>query len=276
MKAPRDRGRSAAPWAAAPRAVLAGLRGILTDIDDTLTRDGALEPAARDALAALAAAGVPVLAVTGRPLGWSEAWLRPGPARWPLPAIVAENGAVALIAGRDAPCIEYAQDAATRARNARRLREVVARVLAEVPGATPARDSAGRATDIAIDHSEFAHLDAEAIARVVTLMEVEGLTATVSSIHINGWIGKHSKWSGACWIVERLSGRDLRADLAHWLYVGDSTNDQEMFERFTFSVGVANLRRFAAELHCWPRWITEAERGAGFAEVAAAVLAARQ
>jgi HAD superfamily hydrolase (TIGR01484 family) len=276
MTVPLDRGQSAAPWAEAPRAALAGVRGILTDIDDTLTRDGALEPAARDALPALAAAGVPVLAVTGRPLGWSEAFLRAGPARWPLPAIVAENGAVALIAGPDAPRIEYAQDAATRARNAHRLREVAARVLAEVPGATLARDSAGRATDIAIDHSEFAHLDADAVARVVALMESEGLTATVSSIHVNGWFGTHSKWSGACWIVERLYRRDLRAELAHWLYVGDSTNDQEMFERFTLSVGVANLRRFAAELHSWPRWITEGERGAGFAEVAAAVLAARR
>ena len=53
---------------------------------------------------------------------------------------------------------EYAQDEATRARNARRLAEVAQRVLREVPGATLARDSAGRVTDIAIDHSEFAHL----------------------------------------------------------------------------------------------------------------------
>ena len=32
---------------------------------------------------------------------------------------------------------------------------------------------------------------------------------------------------------------------------------------------------FAAELRVWPGWITEAERGAGFAELAQALLAAR-
>jgi hypothetical protein len=38
---------------------------------------------------------------------------------------------------------------------------------------------------------------------------------------------------------------------------------------------VANLHRFAAQLHTWPAYITEHERGEGFAEVAGALLAAR-
>jgi hypothetical protein len=41
------------------------------------------------------------------------------------------------------------------------------------------------------------------------------------------------------------------------------------------SVGVANLMRFAAELTVWPAYLTAGERGAGFAELAQAVLAAR-
>jgi hypothetical protein len=40
-------------------------------------------------------------------------------------------------------------------------------------------------------------------------------------------------------------------------------------------VGVANLRTFAAQLHTWPAYITQGERGAGFAEVAQRVIAAR-
>jgi hypothetical protein len=31
-----------------------------------------------------------------------------------------------------------------------------------------------------------------------------------------------------------------------------------MFERFPLSVGVANLMRFAAELHTWPAYLTRA------------------
>ncbi len=173
------------PLSALPSGALAQVAGILTDIDDTLTAHGALDPAAGEALAALASAGVPVVAITGRPMGWSQ----PFAMDWPVAAIVAENGAVALM--RDGQCLrtEYAQDERTREANAARLRRVAARVVAEVAGATLARDSPGRVTDIAVDHSEFAHLDEAAIARVVQLMQSEGMTATVSSIHINGWFG---------------------------------------------------------------------------------------
>lgn len=259
------------PLAAWPAAARAGVSGVMTDIDDTLTRDGAIEPAALKALHALAAAGLPVVAITGRPHGWSLPFARD----WPVAAIVAENGAVALLRDGAGVRTEFAQDEATRAANARRLQATAARIVREVPGATLARDSAGRLTDIAIDHSEFTTLAPEAIARVVALMRDEGMTATVSSIHVNGWYGTHSKWSGAQWMLRRLFGRELEPELACWVYVGDSTNDQAMFERFPASVGVANLMRFAAELAHWPAWITQGERGAGFAELARALLQAR-
>lgn len=259
------------PLADCPDAALAGVCGVFTDIDDTLTNEGAIEPEALDALAALRAAGLPVIAVTGRPTGWSEPFARD----WPIEAIVAENGAVALFARGGRLQIEYAQDEATRTRNAMRLAAAARRVLREVPGATLARDSAGRLTDIAVDHSEFAHLGEAAIDRVVALMKAEGMNATVSSIHVNGWFGSHDKLSGARWMVRRLLGRDLEAERERWVYVGDSTNDQQMFGHFAASVGVANLMRFAAQLHTWPAWITQAERGRGFAELARRLLAAR-
>lgn len=260
------------PLAQAPPAVWARIAGVMTDIDDTLTRDGAIEPAALQALQALRDAGVPVIAITGRPHGWSV----PFATAWPLAALVAENGAVALIPdGRGGVLTEFVQDEATRASNARRLQAVAAQVLREVPGAALAQDSPGRLTDIAIDHSEFHHLEADAIARVVAVMRAAGMTATVSSIHVNGWFGTHGKWTGAQWMLQRLFGRRLDDELERWVYVGDSTNDQPMFERFAHSVGVANLRRFAAELQHWPAWITQGERGEGFAELAHALLAAR-
>jgi HAD superfamily hydrolase (TIGR01484 family) len=263
--------RQARPLSEAPTQTLRSLQGVMTDIDDTLTRDGQIESQALQALHTLHAAGLPVIAITGRPLGWSEPFAR----EWPLAALVAENGAVALVRQGAEVHTEYEQDAATRAHNAQRLLAAARRIVREVPGAVLARDSAGRVTDIAIDHSEFTHLPPEGVAAVVEVMRQEGMTATVSSIHINGWFGDHNKWTGAQWMLRRLFGRDLQAELAHWAYVGDSTNDQVMFERFPFSVGVANLRRFADELVHWPSWITQAERGQGFAEMARALLAAR-
>jgi HAD superfamily hydrolase (TIGR01484 family) len=245
--------------------------GVLTDIDDTLTTAGAITPDALAALAALKAARLPVIAITGRPKGWSE----PFALDWPIDAIVAENGAVALFRERGALAVEYAQDASTRTRNAQRLREVAARVLREVPGATLAQDSAGRVTDIAIDHSEFAHLSPAQIDAVVAVMRAEGMNATVSSIHINGWFGAHTKLSGARWIVQRLLARDIEAERERWVYVGDSTNDQLMFGHFPLSVGVANLMEFASVMTTWPTYLTDGARGAGFKEVADRLLAAR-
>src|SRR5262245_40097535 len=258
-------------WGDIDAATLAEVVGVLTDIDDTLTRDGVVEADARAALQRLRAAGLPAIAITGRPMGWSEPFVADGT----LDAIVAENGAVALFRERGAVRIEYAQDGATREANARRLKRVADRVLREVPGATLSRDGAGRVTDIAIDHGEFAHLDAPTIERVVAIMRGEGMNATVSSIHVNGWFGDHTKLSGARWIVQRLLHRDLDAELARWVYVGDSTNDQEMFAHFPLSVGVANLMRFADQLSVWPAYLTRGERGAGFAEVADAIVAVR-
>jgi hydroxymethylpyrimidine pyrophosphatase-like HAD family hydrolase len=59
------------------------------------------------------------------------------------------------------------------------------------------------------------------------------------------------------------------------VFVGDSGNDQAMFEHFTHSVGVANIRKFADQLTHLPRFISPSAHGAGFAEVARAVLQCR-
>jgi len=262
-----DTARRPRPLSDLSPALARSVCGVLTDIDDTLTRDGAIEPEALAALQALRDAAIPVIAITGRPMGWSEPFARD----WPIDAIVAENGAVALFRDAQGLRIEYAQDEATRARNTLRLRRTAERVLAEVPGATLAQDSAGRVTDIAIDHAEFAHLAQPQIDAVLAVMRSEGMTATVSSIHINGWYGEHDKLSGARWIVQRLLGRSLDAETAAWAYVGDSTNDQAMFGHFPISVGVANLMQFADRLHTWPAYLSAGQRGQGFAEFVAAL-----
>ena len=261
-----------APLSALPEAAARAVRGVLTDIDDTLTDAGSLDPRALGALEALRAARIPVVAITGRPKGWSEPFARD----WPIEAIVAENGAVALFREGADLAVEYAQDAATRAANGRRLAAAAQRVLRDVPGSRLARDSAGRVTDIAVDHSEFEHLTPAQVEQVVSAMHAEGLHATVSSIHVNGWYGEHDKLSGARWIVRRRLGRDLDAERACWVYVGDSTNDQLMFGHFELSVGVANLMRFAAELRTWPAYLADGARGAGFAEVARRILEVRR
>ncbi len=277
------------PLSAWPLEQRRSLIGLFTDIDDTLTTDGAITPDALAALAELKAAGLYVVAITGRPIGWCEPFAKGdaqrGMAPWPLDAMVAENGAVAFSMGQigrqdslGEPCTPsklYLQDETTRRSNYHRLQAVAQQVLRAVPGTALAQDSAGRETDIAIDHSEFTHLSADQIGAVVAVMRAAGLNASVSSIHVNGWLGSHNKLVGAHWIVAQRWGRSLAAEIGRWAFVGDSTNDQVMFEAFANSVGVANIRRFEADLNHPPRYIAHHERGAGFAEVAHAMLAAR-
>ncbi len=267
------------PLSAWPAEHRRGIIGVFTDIDDTLTTDGAMTSEALQALQALKAAGLHVIPITGRPVGWSEEFAR----TWPVDAIVAENGAVALTrvdhqSGRATDLQQnllfklYQSTADQRLHNYARMQQVLAQIEREVPGAQRSTDSAGRETDIAIDHSEFTHLPAERIAQVLQCMQSEGMQATVSSIHINAWYGNHNKLQGARWIVQQLFNRNLDAELDRWAYIGDSTNDQLMFEAFTHSVGVANITRFVPQLTHLPRYVTQGERGVGFAQFSATLL----
>lgn len=230
------------------------------------------------------------MAITGLADRWCEPFARGdaerGTAPWPLDAMVAENGAVAYTmnatrrhassSGVSALSKLYLQDEATRHATMQRLQRVAAQALSAVPGTTLAQDSAGRETDIAIDHSEFAHLSPSEINAVLAIMRAAGLHATVSSIHINGWLGTHNKLVGAHWIV--LRSTSVATWPVKWIAGPMSATPpmiRLMFEAFDNSVGVANLRRFEADLTHPPRYIAARERGAGFAEVADALLAAR-
>ena len=262
-----------------PLAARRDVVGVFTDIDDTLTTEGAITPDALQALAGLKAAGLHVIPITGRPIGWCAPFMAGAVGTaWPVDAMVAENGAVAFVHGAGSPSLpakRYQQDAATRHANQARMRDIAAQVAAEVPGVQLSRDSGGRETDIAFDYAEFDRHPPETVQQVLAVLQRAGLQTTVSSIHIHGCFGDFNKWQGANWIVRELLGRDLAQELDRWVFVGDSGNDQAMFQHFTHSVGVANIARFVPQLTHLPRYVTQGERGAGFAEVAQTLLAAR-
>jgi hydroxymethylpyrimidine pyrophosphatase-like HAD family hydrolase len=110
------------------------------------------------------------------------------------------------------------------------------------------------------------------VQHIVKLLQQAGMQTTVSSIHIHGCFGHFDKWLGAQWIVQQLFQRDLASELDKWVFVGDSGNDQAMFQHFTHSVGVANIRQFESQLTHLPTYITPSSRGAGFTEVVRVLL----
>jgi hypothetical protein len=228
------------PLADCPDAALAAVAGVLTDIDDTLTHDGGIE--ARGAAGAgtrCAMLDVPVMAITGRPMGWSEPFARD----WPVGHRRRERRRGAAARGRRA---------AHRIRPGRGHAGANAQAPARggspraARGAGCARwrsDSAGRVTDIAIDHSEFVHLQRRASAGGGP--DAGRGHERHRQLHPHQRLVRQrtTKWSGAQWMRAAPVGRNAaRPRRDRWVYVGDSTNDQLMFEHYPLSVGVANLR----------------------------------
>ncbi|HEX2888369.1 HAD-IIB family hydrolase [Vineibacter terrae] len=250
------------------------VRGIFTDIDETLTTDGSLTGEAYAALAALKGAGLLVVPVTGRPAGWCDHIAR----MWPVDAVVGENGAFWMWLDRRAGKLRtrFVQPDAEREEGRRRLQAVRAAVLRDVPGAGIASDQPYRQADLAIDFCEdVPPLPRAAVDRIVAIFEAHGAQAKVSSIHVNGWFGDYDKLTTTRQMMRELSGVDLDAERERYVFSGDSPNDAPMFGYFPNAVGVANVRDFADRMTYLPRWITTARSGAGFAELAQALLAAR-
>src|SRR5210317_663137 len=77
------------PFSTCSKETLASIKGVLTDIDDTLTTDGKLPASTYMSMEMLQKNGILVIPITGRPAGWCDAIAR----IWPVDAVVGENGA---------------------------------------------------------------------------------------------------------------------------------------------------------------------------------------
>jgi HAD superfamily hydrolase (TIGR01484 family) len=262
------------PLADCPRETLAAVEGVLTDIDETVSTHSRLTAEAYEAMEALKKVGFRVVPVTGRPAGWCDHIAR----FWPVDAVVGENGAFWMWHDDKEQRLRtrFVQGEAERADGRRRLEAVRAQVLRDVPGAGIASDQPYRAADLAIDFCEdVPALPHAEIVHIVKIFEAHGAHAKVSSIHVNGWFGDYDKLTTSRLMMRELFGIDLEAARARYVFSGDSPNDAPMFGFFPNAVGVANVRDFATDMDHLPHWITTARSGAGFVELAQALIAAR-
>jgi len=242
------------------------VRCILADIDDTLTTDGQLTAMAYAAMERWYQSGRLLIPVTGRPAGWCDHIAR----MWPVSAVVGENGAFYFwydrVCGKLRRC--YRDDEATRSRNRKQTLRVQQAILQAVPGCALASDQEYRVADLAIDYCEDVPALPEAtVDLIIAMMEDFGMTAKVSSIHVNGWFGEYSKLQMCQQLLEQHFSFDFPAQNEQLVFIGDSANDAPMFEYFPFSVGVANIRTQLHRLQTPPTFITTGTAGAGFAEL---------
>jgi HAD superfamily hydrolase (TIGR01484 family) len=263
------------PLTTMPPHARSALRGVLTDIDDTLSTHGRLSADAYAAMEWLRKAGLLVVPITGRPAGWCDHIAR----MWPVDAVVGENGALYMRyddrAGRLVR--RFVVDDETRRANRARLAAIGEKIMAAVPGCALASDQRYREADLAIDFREdVPPLPREAVDRIVALMQAEGMTAKVSSIHVNGWFGSYDKLSMTRTLLAEVFGIDVDAERERFVFAGDSPNDAPMFAFFPNAVGVANVREFADRIATLPAYVTRGAAGAGFAELASFLLDGRR
>lgn len=257
-----------------PKETISNLRGVLFDIDDTLTTDGRLTAEAYTALEALQRAGLITVPITGRPAGWCDHFAR----MWPVDAVVGENGALYFRYLRESHRMvtRFHHDDASRRSNQQRLNTLREKILTQVPGCAVASDQAYREADLAIDFCEdVAPLSADQIAQIVSLFEEAGATAKVSSIHVNGWFGDYDKLSMTKRLFIEQFATDLETTQDAFVFIGDSPNDAPMFEYFDHAVGVANVMAFKEQLAAAPAYVTQNRSGSGFAELVSILLSDR-
>ena len=262
------------PLSELPPAVAAQLHTVFSDIDDTITTDGQLTPHAYAAMDQLRRAGLRVILITGRPAGWCDHIAR----MWPVDGVIGENGAFYYWhdhAARKLKC-RHLLTAAEREAHAAKLAAVRDTILRSVAGCAVASDQFCRLYDLAIDFCEdVVPLSDTAIDRIVALMEQAGMTAKVSSIHVNGWFGSYDKLSMAHLMLRERYGLELALERERCLFVGDSPNDAPLFAYLPYAVGVANVHDLAERMSALPAFVTPSRGGAGFAELACALVAAR-
>ncbi|MFZ6657550.1 HAD family hydrolase [Undibacterium sp. TJN19] len=248
-----------------PSAQRQQVQGILTDIDDTFTTHGKISVSSLDALDRARLAGLKRIAVTGRPSYWTLPLLR----LCDFDAVIAENGASAFWLDKQGQQqAQFYADAETRREHRQQLDAFAVVMQRHFPHILPAADAPQRIGDLAFDIAEnIPAISMTELDEVVALMHEHGFHATTSSIHAHASVVPFSKQSMSQQVLEQVFGVTDEAACRSYVFIGDSANDASMFAHYPMSVGVANVRKFLDRFDSHPRYVTQAEYGAGFVEL---------
>lgn len=237
---------------------------LLTDIDDTITTNGQLTAESYTALAKLKQHNIKVIPVTGRPAGWCDMIAR----FWPVDAVIGENGGLYYRYHERKMLRWNFADEKTLAENQKKLQVIAAEIKQKVPKAAISADQFCRIYDLAVDFCEdIPRLSDDEIKAIVAIFKAHGATAKVSSIHVNGWFGAFNKVTTAKLLLQKEFGLNEAQILEQCAYVGDSPNDEPLFESFKHTFGVANVRDFSSQMKHLPTYIAPSESGRGFCEI---------
>lgn len=242
---------------------------ILSDLDDTITKDGKIPSDSYSALWLLNQSNVKTIIVTGRPAGWCEMMAR----TWPIDGVIGENGAFFFRYTNKQMKRFFAVSPSEIETQTKKLEIIRDEIFQKVPECAIASDQFCRMFDLAIDICEdITPLSKQATQEIITIFEKHGAQAKLSSIHVNGWFGTYDKLTTAKHVLTKdfgLTDQQIQSDC---VYAGDSPNDEPLFSFFENSVGVKNIEPYLPILKFKPKYITQQEAGLGFQELANKVI----
>ena len=249
-----------------PDTLCQSLRGIFSDIDDTITTNGMLGAEAYSAIENISKRGIDFIPITGRPAGWCDMIAR----FWPVRGVIGENGAFFFSYDRKKKKMirRYIQSEKERLEGLKKLEIIKQNVLKQVTGSAVASDQFSRISDLAIDFCEdVPELPIEAVKKIEEIFVESGATAKISSIHVNGWFGDYNKLEMTRIFTKEILDIDLDLNKDKFVFCGDSPNDEPLFQYFPNSCGVANVKGFKSEMIHLPKYVSDLKGGKGFVEI---------
>jgi HAD superfamily hydrolase (TIGR01484 family) len=245
----------------------AGVKFVLTDMDDTLTFGGRLAARTYAALEQLQGAGIKVIPVTAAPSGWCDQMVR----MWPVDAVIGENGALHMLRREGGVARSFWTGEAAVETNMQRLMALRDLAIAKLPDVRVAADQPFRLASLAFDLPA----SREKIGALIELLRANGAQVTVNSLWVLAWIGQCDKLKMTRRLMRDVFDLDIDTASDSVVYVGDSANDAPMFGHFPKSAGVSTVVDHVHAIDHPPAWVTVGPGGEGFVEVAEAVLSAR-
>jgi HAD superfamily hydrolase (TIGR01484 family) len=240
------------------QTILSNIRLIATDMDGTLTQNGQFSYQLLRVLEQFQAADLPVLIVTGRSAGWVSGLVH----YLPIVGAIAENGGIFCSKAGNYPV--FLQTIEDVSRHRQQLQTQFERLRQVFPDLQETPDNRFRLTDWTFD---VAGLSSANLKQMADSCKDNGLGFTYSTVQCHIKLLGQDKATGLAQVLHQQFPQLTREQI---LTVGDSPNDESLFDarQFPHSVGVANVRHYLERLEHKPAWITQAEAGAGFCELA--------
>lgn len=237
--------------------MLHSVRLVATDMDGTLTIDHKFSAQLLQSLEALAAAGIPVVIVTGRSAGWVSGVV----SYLPIAGAIAENGGIFYRSQPETAAVLV--EISDLEQHRHQLADMFKILQSKFPQICETADNRFRLTDWTFDVAGLTVADLETMRQ---MCGDAGWGFTYSTVQVHIKKAEQEKARGLKQVVQR---QFPGLDSTQILTLGDSLNDEGLFDpkQFPLSVGVANVREYCDRLKYQPRYITTQPEGKGFAEL---------